>query len=442
MSVQKTEKKTSRVTIPKLQERARAGEKLVMLTCYDASFAKLSDEAGVDMLLIGDSLGMVIQGHDSTLPVTMSEVEYQTRCVVRGSETAFILADMPFGSFQSSKELAFTNAARLMAAGAQMVKLEGGAAMVETTRFLVERGIPVCAHIGLTPQSVNTLGGYRVQGRDDEAAQRLVADARALEAAGADIVLMEAMPAAVARRVTEAVKVPTIGIGAGIDLVLVGDSLGMVIQGHDTTVPVTLQDIIYHCRAVAKGLYRPFLMADMPFMTYASREQALENAVRLMQEGGAKMVKLEGGGSQVEIVEFLAGHDIAVCAHLGLKPQSVHKVGGFRVQGREEAAAEQMTRDAIALQNAGADIVLLECIPAALGASITRELRVPVIGIGAGPDVDGQILVLYDVLDITAGRKPKFSKNFLAGHDSALEAVKAYTQAVKSREYPAAEHCF
>jgi 3-methyl-2-oxobutanoate hydroxymethyltransferase len=207
-----------RVTIRKLQERARAGEKLAMLTCYDASFARLSEAAGVDILLVGDSLGMVIQGHDSTLPVTMSEVEYHTRCVVRGSETAFILADMPFGSFQSSKELAFTNAARLMAAGAQMVKLEGGAAMVETTRFLVERGIPVCAHIGLTPQSVNTLGGYRVQGRDDEAAQRLVADARALEAAGADIVLMEAMPAAVARRVTEAVKVPTIGIGAGIDV--------------------------------------------------------------------------------------------------------------------------------------------------------------------------------------------------------------------------------
>ena len=137
---------------------------------------------------------------------------------------------------------------------------------------------------------------------------------------------------------------------AGVDLVLVGDSLGMVIQGHDTTVPVTLQDIIYHCRAVAKGLYRPFLMADMPFMTYASREQALDNAVRLMQEGGAKMVKLEGGAGQVEIVEFLAGHDIAVCAHLGLKPQSVHKVGGFRVQGREEAAAEQMARDAQALR--------------------------------------------------------------------------------------------
>lgn len=229
---------------------------------------------------------------------------------------------------------------------------------------------------------------------------------------------------------------------AGIDLVLVGDSLGMVIQGHDTTVPVTLQDVIYHCRAVVKGLYRPFLMADMPFMTYASREQALDNAVRLMQEGGAKMVKLEGGSGQIEIVEFLARHDIAVCAHLGLKPQSVHKVGGFRVQGREEAAAEQMMKDAKALEGAGADVVLLECIPAALGAEITRALHVPVIGIGAGPDTDGQILVLYDVLDITAGRKPKFSKNFLTGHDSALDAVRAYAQAVKTREYPAPEHCF
>jgi 3-methyl-2-oxobutanoate hydroxymethyltransferase len=229
---------------------------------------------------------------------------------------------------------------------------------------------------------------------------------------------------------------------AGVDLVLVGDSLGMVIQGHDTTVPVTLNDIIYHCRAVSRGLYRPFLMADMPFMTYASKEQALENAVRLMQDGGAKMVKLEGGAGQVEIVEFLASHDIAVCAHLGLKPQSVHKAGGFRVQGREEAAAEQMQRDAQALEQAGADLVLLECIPAGLGTQITRSLHVPVIGIGAGPETDGQILVLYDVLDITAGRKPKFSKNFMEGNASPLEALKAFTQAVKSRAYPGPEHCF
>jgi 3-methyl-2-oxobutanoate hydroxymethyltransferase len=229
---------------------------------------------------------------------------------------------------------------------------------------------------------------------------------------------------------------------AGADVVLVGDSLGMVIQGHDTTVPVTLDHVIYHCRAVAKGLFRPFLMADMPFMTYTSREQALQNAVRLMQEGGAKMVKLEGGAGQVEIVEFLTGHDIAVCAHLGLKPQSVHKTGGFRVQGREQAAAEQMKRDALALQAAGADIVLLECIPSALGAEITAELQVPVIGIGAGPDTDGQILVLYDVLDITPGRKPRFVRNFMTGHDSPIAAIGSYVEAVKQRSYPAPEHCF
>ena len=229
---------------------------------------------------------------------------------------------------------------------------------------------------------------------------------------------------------------------AGADVVLVGDSLGMVIQGHNTTVPVTLEDVIYHCKAVSRGLYRPFLMADMPFMTYASPEQALNNAVRLMQEGGAKMVKLEGGASQVEIVEFLANHDIAVCAHLGLKPQSVHKVGGFRVQGRQDEAAEQMRRDAKALEQAGADLVLLECIPSALGAQITAELSVPVIGIGAGPDTDGQILVLYDLLDITTGRKPKFSRNFMAGVDSPLQAIKNYVSAVRDTSYPAPEHCF
>ncbi|MGI9245795.1 MAG: 3-methyl-2-oxobutanoate hydroxymethyltransferase [Steroidobacteraceae bacterium] len=229
---------------------------------------------------------------------------------------------------------------------------------------------------------------------------------------------------------------------AGLDVILVGDSLGMVIQGHDTTVPVTLENMIYHCRAVAKGLFRPFLMADMPFMTYTSREQALQNSVRLMQEGGAKMVKLEGGAGQAEIVEFLASHDIAVCAHLGLRPQSVHKTGGFRVQGREEAAAEQMKRDAKLLQDAGADVVLLECIPTALGQEITQELHVPVIGIGAGPHTDGQILVNYDVLDITPGRKPRFVQNFQQGRDSPLAALQAYTEAVKTGAYPAPEHCF
>jgi 3-methyl-2-oxobutanoate hydroxymethyltransferase len=215
MSAQSAER---RVSLLQLQRRAREGEKLAMLTAYDASFARLSDEAGVDMLLIGDSLGMVVQGHDSTLPVTLEQVEYHTRCVARGSSRALVIADMPFVSFQESPAQAMRSCARVMAAGAQMVKLEGGAVMVETTRFLVQRGIPVCAHIGLTPQSVNTLGGYRVQGRSDEEAAQLVRDARALEAAGAGIVLMEAMPAAVAKQVTQALSVPTIGIGAGPDV--------------------------------------------------------------------------------------------------------------------------------------------------------------------------------------------------------------------------------
>src|SRR5450755_645350 len=170
------------------------------------------------------------------------------------------------------------------------------------------------------------------------------------------------------------------------DVVLVGDSLGMVIQGHDTTVPVTMTDIVYHCRAVLRGLNRPFLMADLPFMSYPSKEHALTNSVRLMQEGGAKMVKLESGAGQTETVEFLSSHDIAVCAHLGLRPQSVHKSGGFRVQGRDDEAAARMLEDALALEAAGADLVLLECIPSALGRSITQALKVPVIGIGAGPD--------------------------------------------------------
>jgi 3-methyl-2-oxobutanoate hydroxymethyltransferase len=216
----------------------------------------------------------------------------------------------------------------------------------------------------------------------------------------------------------------------------------MVIQGHDTTVPVTMNDIVYHCRAVSRGLHRPFLIADLPFMSYPSKDQALVNSVRLMQEGNAKMVKLESGPGQIEIVEFLANHDIAVCAHLGLKPQSVHKSGGFRVQGREEEAAKRMIESAKTLENAGADIVLLECIPSALGKQITAELHVPVIGIGAGPDTDGQILVLYDILDITTGRKPRFVRNFMVEGATNLQAIKNYTQAVKSKAYPAPEHCF
>src|SRR6187549_1417583 len=270
MSAQSAERRT---TLLQLQRRAREGEKLAMLTCYDASFARVSDEAGVDMLLIGDSLGMVIQGHDSTLAVTLDQVAYHVECVARGSSRALVIADMPFGSFQESPQQAFRSCARVMAAGAQMVKLEGGATMVETTRFLVERGIPVCAHIGLTPQSVHTLGGYKVQGKTEDAVGRLLADAGALEGAGAAIVLMEAMPSAAAKRVTQSLTVPTIGIGAG-------------------------------------------------------------------------------------------------------------------------------------------------------------------------PDVSGQVLVVYDMLDIYPGRKARFVKNFLEGSPSVQAAIEAYVKAVKDRTFPAPEHCF
>tara|TARA_B100001059_G_scaffold236327_1_gene286228 strand:- start:1431 stop:2261 length:831 start_codon:yes stop_codon:yes gene_type:complete len=226
------------------------------------------------------------------------------------------------------------------------------------------------------------------------------------------------------------------------DLVLVGDSLGMVIQGHDTTIPVTVDHIIYHSKAVSRGLSRAFLVADMPFMSYTKLGIALENAVRLMQEGGAMMVKLEGGDDQVDIVEHLARHDIPVCAHLGLKPQSVHKVGGFKVQGREPDKAKDMLISAQRLQDAGADVVLLECVPNEVGKIIAQTLEVPVIGIGAGPNVDGQILVLYDLLGITRGRTPKFVKNFQANFNSPLKAVEAYVNAVKDRSYPGPEHCF
>lgn len=205
-----------RTTVSSLQKMAVEGQKIAMLTCYDASFAALMDEAAVDVLLVGDSLGMVIQGEDSTLPVSMEQMEYHTRIVARGAKKALVLADMPFGSYQESPQQAFRNAARLMAAGAHMVKLEGGATMLEATRFLVKHGIPVCAHIGLTPQSVNALGGYKVQGKSEEQAQQLKADALALQEAGAAMVLMEMVPAKLATEITQSLNVPTIGIGAGV----------------------------------------------------------------------------------------------------------------------------------------------------------------------------------------------------------------------------------
>jgi 3-methyl-2-oxobutanoate hydroxymethyltransferase len=204
-----------RLTLTDLAALKSRGEKIAMLTCYDASFAALCDEAGVEVLLVGDSLGMVVQGHDSTLPVSMADMGYHTACVVRGSKRALVLADMPFGSYQVSREQALENAARLMAAGAQMVKLEGGRPMLETVRFIVERGIPVCGHVGLTPQSVHQLGGFRVQGKTPDAARQLLDDATALQEAGAAMLVLEAIPSPLAAQVTAALAIPTIGIGAG-----------------------------------------------------------------------------------------------------------------------------------------------------------------------------------------------------------------------------------
>ena len=203
------------VTLPRLREMRANGEPIAMLTCYDASFARLLDLQGVDCVLVGDSLGMVVQGLDSTLPVTLEDVAYHTRCVARGLSAAWLMADLPFGSYQGGPEQAFDSAVRLMQAGAKMVKLEGGAWLAPTVAFLVERGIPVCAHLGLTPQSVHALGGYRIQGRSEGEAEHLLADARALDAAGAAMLVLELVPSALAERVTQAVSMPTIGIGAG-----------------------------------------------------------------------------------------------------------------------------------------------------------------------------------------------------------------------------------
>jgi 3-methyl-2-oxobutanoate hydroxymethyltransferase len=226
---------------------------------------------------------------------------------------------------------------------------------------------------------------------------------------------------------------------AGVEVILVGDSLGMVIQGHDSTLPVCLDDMIYHCHNVRRGCNAPFLIADMPFMSYASPETALHNAARLMREGRAQMVKLEGGAWLVETVRLLVERGIPVCGHLGLTPQSVHQLGGYRVQGRDDDAARQLLKDAAALQTAGASLLVLECIPQALAREVSTKLRIPVIGIGAGPHCDGQVLVLYDMLGITTGKVPSFVKNFLDG--SVQDALNHYVQAVKQGTFPATEHC-
>ena len=220
-----------KITLSTLNKMKRDGQKITMLTCYDATFAAIEAAAGIDILLVGDSLGNVVQGQTSTLPVTMEDMIYHTRAVARGAGPALVLSDMPFGSSQINPEKTFENAAKLMAAGAEMVKIEGGAVMAETVRFLSERGIPVCAHIGLQPQSVNVYGGYKIQGKSDSEADILRRDALALQEAGVAMLLMELVPAAVAQSVSESVSVPTIGIGAGAgvdgQVLVLHDMLGL-----------------------------------------------------------------------------------------------------------------------------------------------------------------------------------------------------------------------
>ena len=230
---------------------------------------------------------------------------------------------------------------------------------------------------------------------------------------------------------------------AGIDIALVGDSLGMVVQGRASTLPVTLDQMVYHTSAVARGLSATMLVADLPFMADRDLPHVLAAGARLVGEAGAAMVKIEGAAPHIlEAIAALDARAIPVCAHLGLTPQSVHKFGGFRIQGREQSAAERVLAEAHAVQAAGASLLVMEGVPRALGAQVSRELAIPVIGIGAGPDCDGQVLVIHDMLGITPGKRPKFSKDFLAGRDSVAAAIAAYAEDVRSGAFPAPEHCF
>ncbi|SFM78717.1 3-methyl-2-oxobutanoate hydroxymethyltransferase [Halopseudomonas yangmingensis] len=229
---------------------------------------------------------------------------------------------------------------------------------------------------------------------------------------------------------------------AGVEVILVGDSLGMVLQGNSSTVPVTIEDMVYHTRCVSRGNQGALIMADLPFMSCATVERALQASTALMQ-AGAHMVKLEGAGWLAETVGVLARNGIPVCAHLGLTPQAVNVLGGYKVQGREEAQAQALLDDALLLQQAGAAMLLLECVPAPLAGRISSEVRIPVIGIGAGNATDGQVLVVHDMLGLSISeRMPRFVKNFMQGQPNIASAIAAYVNAVKQIEFPAAEHEF
>ena len=230
---------------------------------------------------------------------------------------------------------------------------------------------------------------------------------------------------------------------AGVDIVLVGDSLGMVVQGKPSTLPVTVADMVYHTQCVARGLRAALLVADMPFQSFATPERALDAAAAMVGQGGAAMIKLEGAGHVLECIRFLVERDIPVCAHLGLTPQSVNKLGGYGVQGREDSAAQRLHDDALAVEEAGAELLVLECVPSALAARISKALKIPTIGIGAGNGCDGQVLVLHDLLGLASGhRRPRFVKDFLAEGGSVVGAVKAFAAAVRDGSFPDAEHSY
>lgn len=255
---------------------------------------------------------------------------------------------------------------------------------------------------------------------------------KAMKAEGRKIVMLTAYDASFAAQLE----------AAGVDVALVGDSLGMVVQGRSSTLPVTVDEMVYHTAATARGLSATLLVADLPFMSDRDVPSALDAAARLVGQGGAAMVKIEGAGRICEVISALAERDIPVCSHLGLTPQSVNKFGGYKVQGKTQDAADKLFADAKAVEAAGADLLVLECVPSALAARITAELSIPTIGIGAGVDCDGQVLVVYDLLGLTPGKRPKFSKDFLAGRDSIQGAIGAYVEDVREQRFPGAEHSF
>lgn len=254
----------------------------------------------------------------------------------------------------------------------------------------------------------------------------------AMKGRGEKIVALTAYDASFSRALDE----------AGVDVILVGDSLGMVVQGEATTLAVTLDDMVYHTRCAARGVQRSLLVADLPFMSYPTPVVAADSAARLIRDGGARMVKLEGGRCREHIVRFLVEQSIPVCGHLGLLPQSVHRLGGYPVQAVDEASARALLEDALILQDAGASLLVLECVPALLAEEVSRALAIPVVGIGAGPGCDGQVLVLHDMLGVSPGKRPRFVQNFMAGAADIPAAIRAYAEAVRAGRFPDADHSF